>query len=154
MILKAPRGFEFTTFTPPLNNVEYLNNVDHIVNDMGRPVDIVALQIYAGAVTTSAAGSGHFFVEVSIGTQDKYDPQTNLFNWIVKGDTGLPSTDVINETIGNFKDTLFTLKPYTSGLSGGMASVGQLFLNVVVTTVVYAVTKQQFLNCYITLYYK
>jgi len=154
MVLQAPDNFLITpisTGTP----IVLFDDIDHVANDLGRPVDIVAIQISALIIPRVDPSGATFYFEISLGTQNTSDKNTNIFNWVLPFSVSYaPKENAINQVIGDFKTPLFTMKAFTSGLSGGMAQFGQIFLNGVLKNQVSAVSQTMELHCYITLYYK
>jgi len=157
LIAPEPTLIELTN---AINRTFFMNSIDQCANDLGRPIDIQAIQLSAVLMGRPSSLVDQFImVDLAIGTTNEWNPKTNLFNFLLQFNTNAFSGNPISEptknlVLGDFQSSLFTLKPFTTDLSGGLASVGQLFLNAKIQQIESAAASTLILNCYITLYYK
>lgn len=141
-------------------NGKVFTNHDRVVNDISRSIEICAIKTTASfSRSTSDNLNVSTLLKLALGLTNKYDPKTNIFEWMFyyqSAVTALNAPDsitTINETLGNFKDVLFELQPFSAEVRDGNAAKGEIHLNSVLDTL-FGVTKDFFLNCVIIIYYK
>lgn len=133
--------------------------LDQAVNDLKRPLKIVAIQIASLMEASTLVANQKVQLRLAIGTQNGFDNNTNLFEWIQWYEVaGTPAnapanTQPLNQVIGNFKDVLFELEVFDAELAGGNSAKGQLFLLQTVNNVG-SVVGTVTLKCQVVLYYK
>lgn len=102
-----------------------------VINDFPRDLNIVGIQISA-TVMDETAGTGTYTVRLALGMTDSYNVNTNWWEWalqVVKSAAFVQATPTqINQTIGNFKDTIFVLRKFMGETIGGQADKGEIHL--------------------------
>lgn len=128
----------FTGFSPNSETIAaglttIFKNLDRQVNDIGRPMKITAINISAMAYDSNGGFNNIPTVSLALGFTNKYDVKTNIFEWLLtyaNSSTGEhEAITVVNQTIGNFKDEIFTLEPFTAEVMVGNASKGEIHMN-------------------------
>lgn len=127
---------------------------DRIANDLGKPMDINAIQICAMMSGAAVLGSTNKY-RFALGLTDIYNSDTNIFEWMLMNEhatTTLNSgaiTNVINHTIGDFKNPVFTLEPFETDLRNSNANKGEIHFVAQRATA----SQNQYLDAVIYLYY-
>lgn len=113
-----------------------LDAMDRIANDLGRPLKITGIQISAILFQVAKVADQRFQMKLALGSINKYQPQTNLFEWLMFLDetgtvpsTSAGNTPTVNQVIGNFKDTIFELEQFETEVQGGNAPRGEIYMN-------------------------
>lgn len=109
-------------------------NFGRIANDIGRSVNVTAIKIASKMEMRVPTVNRRILLNLSLGLTNKYDEQTNIFEWIHFVQEPLTALNaevpsIINETLGNFKDILFTLENFKTETQGGNAPRGEVYLN-------------------------
>lgn len=158
LVMQTPIGNASVNVNPALPAV-FVNKIDTVANDLGRPIKIVGIFANLSLRTVNLVASQLICMDIAIGTQNNWNPVTNIFNW--KMMTGTSSGGVqeardpsINQMLGNMKDELFTLKQFSSEVSGGNAEKGELFLNARFYNEATGIGSSAIYKAYIALYYK
>lgn len=139
------------------NKPTFFNSLSRIANDLPRPLKIVGINIAFAVLAQTLSINRPFSILLSLGTTNKYDINTNIFEWIQTAEmlTTVQGQliSVYNGTIGNFQDEIFTLEPFKTETQGGNAPKGEIFMNAIGRDFANA-GSTLFLDAVIYLYYK